>query len=242
MDEESIKEFQKDLDKIIEAKKCPDKSEELKELKNVLKNPSLPEIAKKEIEKQIIKLQKDTIQTNFIPSIVDCKLLLEHYYIPLLHLKYDKEKKEVIEAPFKHIIKVASEIEFIYELIEVIPKLNKVYDNWYFSKLDESLDEIKIPYFNSDRGDYDNFSPDFIFWLKQKEKRKIVFVDPKGIEHTRNARDKIIGFENFVKNINDSSIEVKLFLYNQNSDKVDSEKKEYWSSNLDEIFELSMEG
>ena len=242
MDEESIKEFQKDLDKIIKAKKCPDKSEELKELKNVLKNRSLPEIAKKEIEKQIIKLQKDTIQTNSIPSIIDCKLLLEHYYIPLLHLKYDKEKREVIETPvnFKHIIKVVSEIEFIYELIEVIPKLNEVYDSWYFSKLDESLDEIKIPYFNSDRGDYDNFSPDFIFWLKQKEKRKIVFVDPKGIEHTRNARDKIIGFENFVKNINDSSIEVKLFLYNQNSDKVDSEKKEYWSSNLDEIFELSV--
>ena len=72
-----------------------------------------------------------------------------------------------------------------------------------------------------------------------EDKRKIIFVDPKGIEHTRNARDKIIGFENFVKNINDSSIEVKLFLYAQDAEKVDSEKKEYWTDNLDEIFELS---
>ena len=239
VDEETIKEFQEDLNRIIQAKKCPHENKELKELENILKNPSLPEVAKEEIKKQITKLQKENIQSDFIPSLIDCKLLLEHYYIPLLHLKYDREKREVIEAPFKHIIKVGSEIEFIYKLIEIAPKLNEVYDSWYFSKLDESLDEIKIPYFNTDKGDYDNFSPDFIFWLKHEDKRKIIFVDPKGIEHTRNARDKIIGFENFVKNINDSSIEVKLFLYAQDAEKVDSEKKEYWTDNLDEIFELS---
>jgi len=241
MDEETIKEFQNDIDKIIQAKKCPNESKELKELENILDNPYLPVDVKEQVEKKLIEIQSNIIQSSFIPSIIDCKVLLEHYYIPLLHLKYDEEKKEVIEAPFnfKHIIKVQSEIEFINELVKVVPKLNKVYDNWYFSKLDESLDEIKIPYFNSDKGDYDNFSPDFIFWLKQGEKRKIIFVDPKGSEHTRNARDKILGFEKFVKGIDDSSIEVKLFLYTKDSEKVDSEKREYWTDNLNEIFGLS---
>ncbi len=240
MDEETIKEFREDIKEIIQAKKCPEninkKSEEIKN--KLLQVEDIDEIVKLKEEANRLK---NGVKSNFIPSIIDCKMLLEHYYIPLLHLKYDEEKKEVIEAPFnfKHIIKVQSEIEFINKLVKVVRKLKEVYDSWYFSKLDESLDEIKIPYFNTDKGDWDNFSPDFIFWLKQKEKRKIIFVDPKGIEHTRNAKDKILGFEKFVKGISDPSIEVKLFLYNQDSEKVDSEKREYWSDDLDEIFGLS---
>ena len=239
VDEETIKELQKDLEKIIKNKKCPNESKELKALEEIINNPDLPLGLKEEARKELSKF-KDNIKSKFFPSFVDCKLILEHYYIPLLHLKYDKEKEKVIETVnFKHIIKVGSEIEFIYDLIEIIPNLNKTYDSWYFSKLDESLDEIKIPYFNTDKGDWDNFSPDFIFWLRQKNKKKIIFIDPKGVEHTRNARDKILGFESFVKNINDTSIEVKLFLYNQNPEKVDSEKKEYWSNDLNNIFGLS---
>ena len=239
MNDEDIKEFQEDLNKIIESKRCPNENKELKALEEIINNPNLPVSLKEEAKKELSKF-KNSIKSKFIPSFIDCKLILEHYYIPLLHLKYDKEKEEIIESPvnFKHIIKVGSEIEFIYDLIEIIPKLNEIYDSWYFSKLDESLDEIKIPYFNTDKGNWDNFSPDFIFWLKQKDKKKIVFVDPKGVEHTRNARDKILGFERFVKDIVADNIEVKLFLYSKEADKVDSEKKEYWSDDLNAIFKL----
>ena len=239
MDDENIKEFQRDLDEIIKSKKCPNENEKQKALEEIINNPNLPVSLKEEAKKELSKF-KHNIKSKFIPSFVDCKLILEHYYIPLLHLRYDKEKEEVIESPvnFKHIIKVGSEIEFIYDLIEIIPKLSKIYDSWYFSKLDESLDEIKIPYFNTDKGDWDNFSPDFIFWLKQKDKKKIIFVDPKGIEHTRNARDKILGFERFVRDIITHNIEVKLFLYSKEADKVDSEKKKYWSDDLNKIFDL----
>ncbi len=76
----------------------------------------------------------------------------EHYYIPLLLKKNTKE--------FKHIVKVISEIEFLKELQKYTEqKNNKLNDCewWYFSKLDENIDDIKIPYFDSKKGDYRNF-------------------------------------------------------------------------------------
>ena len=202
MDENDIKEFQEDLEKIIQKKACYENSDE------------------------VIKLE-ESLKSDIIPNEIECKVLLEHFYIPILY-KEESDK-------FKHIIKVASEIEFIDELIKFTPALNEYYDNWYFSKLDESLDEIYIPYFDTIQGEYRKFCPDFIFWLKKDNKTKIVFIDPKGIEHTKNTKDKIEGFEKFIEEL-DSGIEVNLWLYNKNSENVDSEKKEYWSDDFDKIF------
>ena len=51
----------------------------------------------------------------------------------------------------------------------------KAYDWWYFSKLVENVDEIKIPYFNKEKGKFADFNPDFIFWLKKGDKYFIKF-------------------------------------------------------------------
>ena len=49
--------------------------------------------------------------------------------------------------------------------------------------MDESLDEVYIPYYNPKVNRITNFYPDFIFWLKKGKEYVIVFVIPKGIEH-----------------------------------------------------------
>jgi len=60
----------------------------------------------------------------------------------------------------------------------------KEFDWWMFSKIDESLDEVYIPYYNPKANNISRFYPDFIFWLKKGDNYYIAFVDPKGTEHT----------------------------------------------------------
>ncbi len=119
----------------------------------------------------------------------------------------------------------------------------KEYDWWYFSKIDENLDRIKIPYFDTHKGDYSNFSPDFIFWLKKDNLYYIKFVDPKGIEHIRNPSDKIRGFEEFEKEITklnkNRAIKVEVALYYFNDEMpsyVEQKYRKYWTNDFDEIF------
>ena len=94
------------------------------------------------------------------------------------------------------------------------------YDLWYFSKLVQNVDDIKIPYFNTEKCEYVNFYPDFIFWLKQGDKYIIKFIDPHGLKLAQdNARDKVTGFETIFKSGQTMSfkglpLEVQLFYYN----------------------------
>jgi len=109
------------------------------------------------------------------------KYVANHYYIPLI-LSED-EKVDYI----KHIIKTQSEARFINDLEDHLTKADnkfKEFDWWLFSKLDESLDQVYIPYYNPNANRISNFNPDFIFWLKKGDNYFIIFVDPKGTEHT----------------------------------------------------------
>ncbi|MEM3974885.1 MAG: DEAD/DEAH box helicase family protein [Ignisphaera sp.] len=45
------------------------------------------------------------------------------------------------------------------------------------------------------------FYPDFIMWVKYKDKQIIVFIDPKGLEHTKTLNDEKIQFAKEIKNI-----------------------------------------
>jgi len=179
------------------------------------------------------KLIKELSSRVELSGKVDYKIFNEHYYIPLL-LKQNSKN-------FKHIVKIVSEIEFLRRLAEYAKKdenkLNK-YDWWYFSKLDESIDNIKIPYFDTSIGDYRYFCPDFIFWLKKDDKYYIKFIDPKGIEHTQNPSDKAKGFEKIKNNLkllkDKKMIEISLFFFNDKAP--DSEYKKYWTNDFDKIF------
>ncbi|GHQ07629.1 helicase [Helicobacter pylori] len=99
--------------------------------------------------------------------------LKEHYYTPLIKAK-DCDW-------LKHVVKVKSEIDFLQELQdqETTKTLQENYDFWSFSKIDEHLDNLFIPYINNvaER----RFFPDFIFWLQKGDTQIICFIDPKGI-------------------------------------------------------------
>lgn len=113
------------------------------------------------------------------------KYIANHYYIPLV-LSED-EKVDYI----KHIIKTQSEVKFINDLENYLTKSDnkfKEFDWWLFSKIDQSLDEVYVPYYNPNANKISYFYPDFIFWLKKGNNYSIVFIDPKGTEHTSYIR------------------------------------------------------
>ncbi len=107
--------------------------------------------------------------------------LKEHYYTPLIKAK-DCDW-------LKHVVKVKSEIDFLQELQdqETTKTLQENYDFWAFSKIDEHLDNLFIPYIGENATER-RFFPDFIFWLQKGDTQIICFIDPKGTEHTSSLR------------------------------------------------------
>ncbi len=100
--------------------------------------------------------------------------LKEHYYTPLIKAKNCDW--------LKHVVKVKSESDFLEELLKITETLQENYDFWAFSKIDEHLDNLFIPYFNN--ATERKFFPDFIFWLQKGGTQFICFIDPKGSKHT----------------------------------------------------------
>ncbi|WQT66775.1 DEAD/DEAH box helicase family protein [Helicobacter pylori] len=163
---------------------------------------------------------------NKIFEVDDAELLKlkEHYYTPLIKAKNCDW--------LKHVVKVESEIDFLKELqeTETIKTLQENYDFWAFSKIDEHLDNLFIPYFNSvtER----RFFPDFIFWLQKGDTQIVCFIDPKGItyadyEHKADAyklfKDKIFNPKN------DPHFKIKVVLkFYGNKDKVADGYRDCW--------------
>ncbi|GAA9032054.1 DEAD/DEAH box helicase family protein [Helicobacter pylori] len=150
--------------------------------------------------------------------------LKEHYYTPLIKAK-DCDW-------LKHVVKVKSEIDFLQELQdqETTKTLQENYDFWAFSKIDEHLDNLFIPYINNvaER----RFFPDFIFWLQKGDTQIICFIDPKGIkisdyQHKADAyklfKDKIFNPKN------DPNFKIKVVLkFYGDKDDVGDNYRDYW--------------
>ena len=113
--------------------------------------------------------------------------IAEHYYSPIIVSVNDKINY------LKHIINVESEIIFVNNLNDFI-KTKNTPKEWMFSKIDQTLDNIFIWYFNESNNKYDKFYPDFIFWIKTDNKYKIIFIDPKGFQNT-DYQFKIQGYQ-----------------------------------------------
>ncbi|RVY86319.1 restriction endonuclease subunit R [Helicobacter pylori] len=101
--------------------------------------------------------------------------LKEHYYTPLIKAKNCDW--------LKHVVKVKSESDFLEELLKITETLQENYDFWAFSKIDEHLDNLFIPYIDNSTGER-KFFPDFIFWLQKGNTQIICFIDPKGSKRT----------------------------------------------------------
>jgi hypothetical protein len=121
---------------------------------------------------------------------ITIKHIARHYYLPIVLSKDGKADY------IRHIIKTESEVKFIKDLEVYLSQPNnefQKFDWWFFSKLDESLDEVYIPYYDPKTNRMARFKPDFIFWLCKGSRYWIVFVDPKGTEHVDYQR-KIDGY------------------------------------------------
>ncbi|WP_199500020.1 DEAD/DEAH box helicase family protein [Helicobacter pylori] len=150
--------------------------------------------------------------------------LKEHYYTPLIKAKNCDW--------LKHVVKVKSEIDFLQELQdqETTKTLQENYDFWAFSKIDEHLDNLFIPYIND--ATERHFFPDFIFWLQKGDTQIICFIDPKGITYAdyEHKADAYKLFKNKIfspKNNPHFKIKVVLKFYGD-KDRVGDNYRDYW--------------
>ncbi|TPH69732.1 restriction endonuclease subunit R [Helicobacter pylori] len=150
--------------------------------------------------------------------------LKEHYYTPLIKAK-DCDW-------LKHVVKVKSEIDFLQELQdqETTKTLQENYDFWAFSKIDEHLDNLFIPYINDAAERC--FFPDFIFWLQKGDTQIICFIDPKGtkISDYQLKADAYKLFKDKIFNSkNDPYFKIKVVLkFYGDKDRVGDNYRDYW--------------
>jgi hypothetical protein len=194
---------------------------------------------KEKLGNKEITLDEYTEKVRNIPEeetldAIKIKYIAEHYYIPVL--LSEQERVDYIQ----HIIKVPSEVRFVNELIKERENLNKAFDWWMFSKIDESLDkDIYIPYYNPGRIAFVHYYPDFILWLQKGNDYFIVFVDPKGTGRTEYEL-KVDGYTQiFEENGAPKKFEkdgmvirVLLFMGADDESQIGQRYKRYWFDNI----------
>jgi len=227
-----FKELDKDNDIVhfrhisITKSKLSSIKEKIEKVKKSKDNEKEEQILMEKFEKKEINLKE---YTEMIKALADIKqqekvndLIIKsiekHYYIPVIISEDDK-----IDY-IKHIIKVPSERDFLKDL-ENNANVFDVYDWWYFSKLDETLDKIYIPYYDGNLRKIREFKPDFIFWIKKDKKYTILLIDPHGLAHTE-FTNKIDGYRKIFEDENENpkvfykdkfEIEVVFRFYNKNN-------------------------
>ena len=188
----------------------------------------------KRLTKEIQKLDKEFPQEVSFKDL-KIKYIHNHYYIPLI--LSEKEKVDYI----KHIIKRKSEVKFVEKLEGYLEKENnlfKKFDWWFFSKIDEHLDEVYIPWYDPKSHSIRKFKPDFIFWLCKGQNYYIVFIDPKSIsftdyEYKVDWYRKLFENKEFKLPERDYAIKVSLYLYTE--EKVSQGYEKYWFENIDRV-------
>jgi len=227
--EEEVNELKEKIEKVY---KYIDPETRKDELKTMFERG---EISIEEYTSEIEKLAKTSKEENF--KDLKIKKVVNHYYIPLILSK--KEKVDYI----RHIIKTKSEVKFIEDLENYLNNRDIDVDWWMFSKIDEYLDEIYIPYYDPDSNKIRRFKPDFIFWLKKGRDYYILFVDPKGIKHTE-FEHKVDYFRKIFGDIESPKvfefdgfkIRVYLYLYTEDRNKLSEGYRKYWIDEVGDIF------
>ncbi|WP_283509426.1 DEAD/DEAH box helicase family protein [Helicobacter pylori] len=170
-----------DNEKIVHFKRVKvkaDKKEELvKKIQEVKEYAPLDKERIKIAQGEIDPYDTDKHKQDKTFKVGDAELLKlkEHYYTPLIKAKNCDW--------LKHVVKVKSESDFLEELLKITETLQENYDFWAFSKIDEHLDHLFIPYIDNGATER-KFFPDFIFWLEKGGTQIICFIDPKGSKHT----------------------------------------------------------
>ncbi|WP_441692934.1 DEAD/DEAH box helicase family protein [Helicobacter pylori] len=173
LDNEKIVHFKRVKVKADKKEKLIQTIQEVKEYAPLDKETLRMKIAQGEIDPYDTEKHKQ----NKTFKLEDAELLKlkEHYYTPLIKAKNCDW--------LKHVVKVKSESDFLEELLKITETLQENYDFWAFSKIDEHLDNLFIPYIDNGATER-KFFPDFIFWLQKGGTQIICFIDPKGSKHT----------------------------------------------------------
>ena len=169
----------------------------------------------------------------------DIKYLAHHYYHPLL---VSNEEKTTY---LKHIIDVESERDFIKKLEDEADAWDNKFDWWMFSKLDETLDKVYIPYYNGTQNKYAKFHPDFIFWFENARGYHILFMDPKGAAHV-DYQFKADGYRDLFGTVGEEKIlrehgkDIRVYLrfFGTDKNKVPRSHKNYWIDKISAIPEI----
>ncbi|PUD86543.1 restriction endonuclease subunit R [Helicobacter pylori] len=172
LDSEKIVHFKRVKVRADKKEKLIQTIQEVKEYAPLDKETLRTKIVQGEID--IDNIDKHKQDRTFKVDEAELLKLKEHYYTPLIKAKNCDW--------LKHVVKVKSESDFLEELLKITETLQENYDFWAFSKIDEHLDNLFIPYFNS--ATERHFFPDFIFWLQKGDTQIICFIDPKGSKHT----------------------------------------------------------
>ena len=235
-----------------------EKKKELTEKLEEIRSFKSPEIIKKELKRkleskeidideytsQIEKLTKTKkrLLFDYDESKIELISIAHHYYLPIILSASDK-------ADFiNHIIKVDSEKEFVHDLDTFISsdeaKDLKI-DWWVFSKIDESLDRIGVPYYDAYKNKMRDYSPDFVFWLKKGCEYRIVFVDPKSTKYTDYQQKADYFSKLFEDNgsqkeflFGEFSIKVHLFMRTDDLKVVGEGYRKYWIDDVSQIFSV----
>ncbi|EMH25736.1 DEAD/DEAH box helicase family protein [Helicobacter pylori] len=222
LDNEKIVHFKRIQVKASKKEALMKAIQEVKEYAPLDKETLRIKIAQGEID--IDNIDKHKQDRTFKVDEAELLKLKEHYYTPLIKAKNCDW--------LKHVVNVESEIDFLKELqkTETIKTLQENYDFWAFSKIDEHLDNLFIPYFNG--ATERKFFPDFIFWLQKGDTQIICFIDPKGTEHTSSQRKAVWYkklFKDKVFNPKDNpNLKIKVVLkFYGDKDKV-VEGRDYW--------------
>ncbi|GHR84018.1 helicase [Helicobacter pylori] len=172
LDNEKIVHFKRVKVRADKKEKLIQTIQEVKEYAPLDKETLRKKIAQGEID--LDDTEKHKQDRTFKVDEAELLKLKEHYYTPLIKAKNCDW--------LKHVVKVKSESDFLEELLKITETLQENYDFWAFSKIDEHLDNLFIPYINN--ATERCFFPDFIFWLEKGGTQIICFIDPKGSKHT----------------------------------------------------------
>lgn len=176
-----------------------------------------------------------------------------HYYVPVITAETG------VADYIKHIVGQNSEVRFLADLEHWLQHNEPDWDAWMFSKIDESVDQVHIPYYNKETNEYSRFLPDFIFWMCRDDEYRIVFVDPKGTMH-KSAYLKIDGYSKLFEKDNKlkqfkydnpkvannvaseegnpvygACITVRLLMFNKDN-AIPERYKRFWTDNPADIF------
>ncbi|WQX09349.1 DEAD/DEAH box helicase family protein [Helicobacter pylori] len=221
LDDEKIVHFKRVKVRADKKEKLIQTIQEVEEYAPLDKEILIKKIAQGEIDPYDTEKHKQ--DKTFKVDDAELLKLKEHYYTPLIKAKNCDW--------LKHVVKVKSESDFLEELLKITETLQDNYDFWAFSKIDEHLDNLFIPYIGEHATER-KFFPDFIFWLQKGGTQIICFIDPKGSKHT-DYEHKADAYKLFKDKIfnpkNDPHLKIKVVLkFYGNKDDVGERYRDLW--------------